>query len=320
MMCLLFMFKGFVYVNLFCLSLFGLNMYFNRVPHRINDCNDSEIVSPTDGKILNIQTLEDGRYHIMIFLSIFNVHCQWYPVDGLVTNIEYQKGTFAPAYMLQKSKFNEYSQTSIKTKWGIVSIKQIAGQVARRIVNNSTLNSEIRKGDILGKIKLSSRVDVFLPSNVKLNVKKGDNVIGNITKLATFDNVVYMDGVFDMFHVGHLRAIKQMKQYGNKIIIGVIGDEDATCYKRKPIICEKHRTELVAACPYVDDVICPCPLVVNQQFINKYKINHVVHAFSDESDYQKQKNMFEHVEIIQLNYCKDISTSSIISTIMSNNQ
>lgn len=301
------------FISILFLSFY---MFFNRVPHRKNNSKDSDVVSPTDGYVMDIRRLKDGQYHVMIFLSIFDVHCQWYPINGLVTDVQYKSGTFAPAYMLEKSKFNESSQTSIETKWGLVKVKQIAGQIARRVVNHSEVDQTVQKGDIMGKIILSSRVDVFLPPNVEIYVKKGDTVVGNKTILATFNTTVYMDGVFDLFHIGHVRAIQQMKKYGNRVIIGIVGDDDATEYKRKPIICEQYRREMIEACKYVDSVICPCPLIMDQDFLHKHHIDHVVHAFADDSDYEKQKKMFMDVELIQIKYCEDISTSDIIEKII----
>jgi len=294
-----------------CMSM--LFDHFNRTPIRDTVSEDNEVLSPTDGYVMDIHTLVDGTQHIMIFLSIFDVHCQWYPINGCVKHIEYKRGTFAPAYLLKKSQFNESSQTNIQTKWGLVKVKQIAGQIARRIVNDSQVNQMVKKGDLLGRIKLSSRVDVFLPADAHLLVKKGETVVGNVTKLARFDTTVYMDGVFDLFHVGHVRAIQQMKKHGNKIIIGVVADDDAERYKRKPVICEQHRKEMIESCKHVDSVVSPCPLVIDDDFLKKYNINHVVHAFADEYDHEKQKHMFINTEIITLDYCRETSTSAIIS-------
>lgn len=91
---------------------------------------------------------------------------------------------------------------------------------------------------------------------------------------------VYIDGVFDLFHVGHLRAIEQCAALGDRVIVGVTGDDDAAGYKRPPVVCEDDRVAVIAACRWVDEVICPCPLVVTEQFMGEHSIDLVVHGFS----------------------------------------
>lgn len=132
--------------------------------------------------------------------------------------------------------------------------------------------------------------------------------------------IIYADGVFDLFHIGHLKHLKKIKElYNNStILIGVISDEVATKYKRKPIINEDDRVKMIKACKYVDKIIKNPPLKINEEFMNKYKIDIVVHAFSNKEDFDKQKN--ECFEIpIKLNkfkiieYNKEISTTKIIN-------
>lgn len=133
------------------------------------------------------------------------------------------------------------------------------------------------------------------------------------------NRTVYMDGVFDMFHIGHLNAIQQCIKLGNRVIIGVTGDNDASQYKRSPIINEKQRTDIVANIKHVDLVICPCPLVITEQFLEQYNIDLVVHGFSNDDDYQKQYPFF--IVPIQLNkfrriqYSNELSTTEIIEKI-----
>jgi cytidyltransferase-like protein len=98
------------------------------------------------------------------------------------------------------------------------------------------------------------------------------------SRLERPNRTVYMDGVFDLFHIGHLEAIRQCAELGNKVILGVTGDADASSYKRPPIICESQRTQLVAALQYVDEVVCPCPLVVTESFMREHGIGLVVHG------------------------------------------
>eukprot|EP00547_Thalassionema_nitzschioides_P017179 CAMPEP_0194239666 /NCGR_PEP_ID=MMETSP0158-20130606/6064_1 /TAXON_ID=33649 /ORGANISM="Thalassionema nitzschioides, Strain L26-B" /LENGTH=226 /DNA_ID=CAMNT_0038974189 /DNA_START=135 /DNA_END=812 /DNA_ORIENTATION=+ len=102
--------------------------------------------------------------------------------------------------------------------------------------------------------------------------------------LAAKTTTVYMDGVFDLFHYGHLQAIRKCMALGHKVIIGVTGDEDATSYKRPPIINQYERATIMASISGISSVICPCPLVVTAEFIEEHSIDLVVHGFSDKDD------------------------------------
>eukprot|EP00536_Pseudo-nitzschia_multiseries_P000776 jgi/Psemu1/179419/e_gw1.9.175.1 len=92
------------------------------------------------------------------------------------------------------------------------------------------------------------------------------------------NETVYMDGVFDLFHVGHLEAIRQCAALGTKVILGVTGDDDATGYKRQPIVPQDERVAIVSALREVDQVVCPCPLVVTKEFMDTHEIDLVVHG------------------------------------------
>jgi len=104
--------------------------------------------------------------------------------------------------------------------------------------------------------------------------------------------VVYMDGVFDLFHIGHLEAIKQCAALGDYVILGVTGDIDATEYKRKPIVPQAERVAIVLSLKQVNQVICPCPLIVTKEFIETHQIDWVVHGFANDKDAEKQQKFF----------------------------
>lgn len=133
---------------------------------------------------------------------------------------------------------------------------------------------------------------------------------------------VYMDGVFDLFHRGHLEAIKKCKDFGDDIIIGIVSDSDCESYKRKPIINEIDRVEVIKNLKDVKETIFPCPLILTEKFLKDNNIDIVVHGFSDESDLEKQKDFFEVP--IKLNkfktirYYDKISTTEIINNIKKN--
>lgn len=131
--------------------------------------------------------------------------------------------------------------------------------------------------------------------------------------------IIYMDGVFDLFHKGHLEALKKCQKLGNKVLIGVVSDSDCEKYKRKPIINENHRKEIIESIKYVDKVIFPAPLVITKEFIINNKITKVVHGFSDKTDIDKQKEFFKvpmNMNIFfNIGYYDKISTTSIIQKI-----
>ncbi len=130
----------------------------------------STVLCPCDGRVMQVAEHASGprRWtHIAIFLNVHNVHVQYAPLAGVVRAVRRKAGQFAPAYLLQKSAFNERVETELQARSGgravSVYIVQIAGQVARRIVHFCPVGTVLRRGDPLGLIKLGSRVDVWLP-------------------------------------------------------------------------------------------------------------------------------------------------------------
>lgn len=104
---------------------------------------------------------------------------------------------------------------------------------------------------------------------------------------------IYMDGVFDLFHIGHLEAIQNCAKLGDRVIIGVTGDDDATEYKRRPIVPEEERCAIVKSLKQVDDIVCPCPLIVTEDFMETHAIDLVVHGFANDADAERQREFFE---------------------------
>ena len=128
---------------------------------------------------------------------------------------------------------------------------------------------------------------------------------------------VYIDGVFDLFHRGHLESLKKAKNVLNDrnntiLIVGVVSDIDCESYKRTPIICEEDRLEIIKNIKDVDEIIFPCPLVVSMNFIKTNNIDIVVHGFSNDKDRENQKDFF--AEIIKNGYFKEIEYYDKIST------
>lgn len=130
---------------------------------------------------------------------------------------------------------------------------------------------------------------------------------------------VYIDGVFDLFHRGHIESIKKCLKFGDEIIVGVVGDCDCSSYKRPPIFNEIDRTEIIKNIKFVKEVISPCPLVITKEFITSNKIDIIVHGFSNEEDFNKQKDFFKipiDLGIFRrIEYYDKISTTDLISKI-----
>jgi phosphatidylserine decarboxylase len=162
----------------------ALFMYFYRVPTRFNTYPNNLMVSPCDGKVMSILRINSSTTHIAIYLNLLDAHVQWCPVSGEVLSIVRKQGRFNPAYMLNKSKYNERVETMIYVPFIDDNIKlvQIAGQLCRRIVTYINEEEEFDRGDLFGMIKFGSRVDLFVPHHkVKLLIHVGDRVIGNKT-------------------------------------------------------------------------------------------------------------------------------------------
>jgi len=132
-----------------------------------------------------------------------------------------------------------------------------------------------------------------------------------------------MDGVFDLFHQGHLDSIQKCKQLGN-VIIGVVSDTNAISYKRKPIICEQHRYNMIRSLKMVDKVIEDAPMYVTESFIQEHNIDIIVHGFLDINDYKKQIQYFKvpiDLGIFkQIEYSTENSTTQIIHQIQNLNK
>ena len=186
---LLVVFFYFIYKPLFILSLILLifTFYFFRDPERVVPIGDDILVSPADGLITNITETKEGKktyIKVSIFLSIFNVHIQRLPISGEVTKVDYIEGKFINATLDKASEENERLKITIKNGNNLIYVTQIAGLIARRIVNYVKPNENINQGDRYGIIKFGSRVDIEFPNNFKLLVNEGQQSIGGETIIA----------------------------------------------------------------------------------------------------------------------------------------
>ena len=145
------------------------------------------MVSPADGLITNITEIKEGKKlytKVSIFLSIFNVHIQRLPISGEVTKVDYIEGKFINATLDKASDENERLKITIKNGNNLIYVTQIAGLIARRIVNYVKPNENINQGERYGIIKFGSRVDIEFPNNFKLLVNEGQQCIGGETIIA----------------------------------------------------------------------------------------------------------------------------------------
>jgi phosphatidylserine decarboxylase len=167
------------------LALFFL--WFFRDPHRTIPTGPGQIVSPGDGLVTEaewIETTDGSRLRLSIFLSVFNVHVNRVPVAGTVKLVEFRKGQFMNAMKAESVLANEQTLITIDAGGYEISFKQIAGLLARRIVCNLKVGDVVTRGQRMGLIKFGSRVDVLLPAEANLKVKKGMRVRGGSSVLA----------------------------------------------------------------------------------------------------------------------------------------
>ena len=126
--------------------------------------------------------------------------------------------------------------------------------------------------------------------------------------------IIYTDMVGDLFHSGHINILKESKKLGDILIVGVHSDKDVENYKRKPIINMQNRIIVIEACKYVDKIIPNSPLIITNEFVKKYNINIITHAFIDEKNQNNQSSFTEEIKdkLVILPYTKNISTTDII--------
>jgi len=166
-------------------------LQFFRNPKRVTEINDHQIIAPVDGKVVVIEEVEEPEYfkekklQVSIFMSPINVHVTRYALSGLIKYSKYHPGKYLVAWHPKSSTENERTTIVIKNKtFGEVLYRQIAGALAKRIVNYAEEGKKVIQGTDAGFIKFGSRVDVFLPLDTKLAVKIGDKVKGGVQVIA----------------------------------------------------------------------------------------------------------------------------------------
>ena len=164
--------------------------YFFRDPERVGDRGPSLIVSPADGKLIMMTEVDEPGFvkgramRLSIFMNVFNVHVNRYPVDGVVKYVHYNKGKFFNAAAEKSSLENEQMSVGVDTGRYQILVRQIAGLIARRIVTYSRLGERVKQGERMGIIRFGSRVDVFIPPGSTIKAKLGDATVAGVTVLA----------------------------------------------------------------------------------------------------------------------------------------
>ena len=197
---LLFIINVVIYMTLSTHWAFGVSLaiaaillvfvtYFFRNPVRVLEIDDPNfIIAPADGRVVVIEPTEESEYfhekklQVSIFMSPFNVHANWYPIEGTILESSHQKGRHKGAWLPKSSTENERSLVVIETESKVrIAVRQVAGAMARRIVTYAKVGKQCHRNTHLGFIKLGSRVDMYLPLNTEMFVDIGDSVRGNET-------------------------------------------------------------------------------------------------------------------------------------------
>jgi phosphatidylserine decarboxylase len=174
----------------FALTLVALWVaYFFRDPERPGERGDRIVIAPADGKIVMISDVDEPTFmhgqatRVSIFMNVFNVHVNRYPVSGVVRQIDRKAGKFLNAAADEASLENEQNSVGIDANGSRVLVRQIAGLIARRIITYGKSGDQVRQGDRMGLIRFGSRVDVFVPKGSQLRVHVGEVTVAGVTVL-----------------------------------------------------------------------------------------------------------------------------------------
>ncbi|MBX9732487.1 MAG: phosphatidylserine decarboxylase family protein [Chitinophagaceae bacterium] len=179
---------------LFIITL-GLLLFiisFFRIPNRTLTIDENKLICPADGKVVVIEEVVDEEYfkdkriQVSIFMSPANVHVNRNPISGVVTYNQYHKGKYIVAWHPKSSTENERWSVAVKNNHGEILYKQIAGALAKRICNYTSVGQTVKQTDEYGFIKFGSRVDILLPIGTKVDVHLNQVVKGGVTVLASW--------------------------------------------------------------------------------------------------------------------------------------
>ena len=170
--------------------MMGFVLFFFRVPARTSVEGENVVTSVADGMVCVIEKVYEPEYvkgeciQVSVYMDFFNVHVNYWPIDGDVAYYKYHPGKYMLAYLPKASELNEHTSVAVKSQYGDVFFRQIAGTFARRIVCHAVEGNQILKADECGIIKFGSRIDMFLPLDAEIKVKLGENVRGSETIIA----------------------------------------------------------------------------------------------------------------------------------------
>jgi phosphatidylserine decarboxylase len=177
-------------ISIVAAGLFIFIVSFFRIPSRQHTLDAGAVIAPADGKVVVIEEMHDNEYfndrrlQVSIFMSPLNVHVNRNPIDGEVLYSKYHPGKFLVAWDPKSSTDNERHSVVLRNERVTILVKQIAGALARRIVNYLSAGQQVKQNEEFGFIKLGSRVDILLPPGTDVNVKLGDVVQGGVTVIA----------------------------------------------------------------------------------------------------------------------------------------
>jgi len=185
--------SAYVWIGVAVLALgVAMLLFFRDFPREITAAAH-EVVAPADGTITHVEELPETPYYVgpckrvSIFLSIFSVHVNRAPFEGKVTRIDYIPGKFLDARSEESATLNESNALWLDTPRGPMTVRQITGAVARRIVCPAKVGTELAKGERYGMIRFGSRTDLYLPTSAEVTVAVGDKVNAGLTVMARFD-------------------------------------------------------------------------------------------------------------------------------------
>lgn len=168
----------------------GFIVFFSRVPRRKPTGGDNVVTSVADGEVVVLEKVYEPEFikaeciQVSVYMTFFNVHVNFWPIDGEVSYYKYHPGKYMLAFLPKASELNEHTSMSIRSPYGEVFFKQLAGTFARRIVCYAKPGNKEKKGRQCGMIKFGSRIDMYLPLDADIKVKMGDSVYACETVIA----------------------------------------------------------------------------------------------------------------------------------------
>lgn len=182
-----------IVIFIITLGLLLFLVSFFRIPNRVHTLDDKKLICPADGKVVVIEEtvdeeyFKDKRIQVSIFMSPANVHVNRNPMNGEVIYNQYHKGKYLVAWHPKSSTENERWSVVVKNNYGTILYKQIAGALAKRICNYTSVGQQVKQCDEYGFIKFGSRVDILLPIGTKIDVTMNQVVQGGVTVLASWE-------------------------------------------------------------------------------------------------------------------------------------